>query len=148
MSRPSRRRETSKIVKVPPGVLTGLKSLVKGNEEAIANMLDCDVSEDENSKAVDTLVQKLVDCLNVNNLNAEGLLARFFGADMLSTYCITVLGKSGKGKEPVLAARISREWSKPDFSPKPDHIAVGVEPPAELEATEQIQKKKKQKLSE
>mmetsp|Transcript_6594 Transcript_6594/g.8031 ORF Transcript_6594/g.8031 Transcript_6594/m.8031 type:complete len:91 (+) Transcript_6594:219-491(+) len=89
MSRPSRRRETSKIVKVPPGVLTGLKSLVKGNEEAIANMLDCDVSEDENSKAVDTLVQKLVDCLNVNNLNAEGLLARFFGADMLSTYCIT-----------------------------------------------------------
>mmetsp|Transcript_1096 Transcript_1096/g.1188 ORF Transcript_1096/g.1188 Transcript_1096/m.1188 type:complete len:160 (+) Transcript_1096:63-542(+) len=117
MRRSSRRqRSEKKRVDIPASLKVGLISLVTGNERLVANMLDFELDEGKDtSAAVEILVSKLGDCLQVNNLNAEGLLARFFDSEVLSKYCIEVLGKSGKGKEPVLAARIAREWAKPGF---------------------------------
>ncbi len=66
--------------------------------------------------ASDDLVEKLVDCMGVSNLNAEMLLANYFGASMLAKYAKS-LGKSDKGSVPTLAERIAREWSKPSFAP-------------------------------
>jgi hypothetical protein len=58
------------------------------------------------------------------------LLARFFAASMLSEYCEARLGKSGKGSEAILAARIAREWSKPSFLPLPSSSGSTENPPA------------------
>jgi hypothetical protein len=49
----------------------------------------------------------------MNQLSAEMLLARFFDATLLGTYCEKKLGKSAKGSAVILAARIAREWAKP-----------------------------------
>lgn len=54
----------------------------------------------------------------MNSISAEQLLARFFAASMLSTYCEDQLGKSGKGTESTLASRIVAAWSKPAPKPK------------------------------
>eukprot|EP00976_Prorocentrum_cordatum_P024892 506298-Prorocentrum_minimum.AAC.4 len=50
-----------------------------------------------------------VQVMNQQNLNPEGLLARFFSMQMLSAYA-KELGKSPKGNTAVLAARISSHW--------------------------------------
>mmetsp|Transcript_667 Transcript_667/g.796 ORF Transcript_667/g.796 Transcript_667/m.796 type:complete len:311 (-) Transcript_667:87-1019(-) len=55
--------------------------------------------------------------MNMNNLTAEMLLARFFDTSVLSAYSINIIGKSGKGSSATLAARIAKEWSKDDFQP-------------------------------
>lgn len=55
--------------------------------------------------------------MSMNRLNLESLLGRFFDASMLSTYCTSRLGQSGKGNSSVLASRICRAWSKPTFEP-------------------------------
>ena len=43
----------------------------------------------------------------MSQLNAEGFLARFFSGDMLGKHA-ELLGKSSKGNESVLAARIAK----------------------------------------
>jgi hypothetical protein len=43
----------------------------------------------------------------MSQLNAEGFLARFFSSDMLGKHA-DLLGKSSKGNESVLAARIAK----------------------------------------
>jgi hypothetical protein len=50
------------------------------------------------------------------------LLARFFDEALMSSYCETRLGKSGKGTSATLAARIAACWAKPTFQP----LAVAV----------------------
>ena len=67
-------------------------------------------SEDEKA-----LVGALIECMSVNSLSAEALLARFFDASLLGDYCAAQLGKSAKGNAATLAARIAREWAKPSF---------------------------------
>jgi hypothetical protein len=57
----------------------------------------------------------LQDCMSMNNLTPEMLLARFFDDAVLSVYSKNVLGKSGKGSAAILAARITKEWSKDSF---------------------------------
>eukprot|EP00984_Skeletonema_dohrnii_P015412 scaffold6652_cov78-Skeletonema_dohrnii-CCMP3373.AAC.1 len=61
----------------------------------------------------------LTDCMAMNNLSAEALLARFFHVSLLRSYCEDRLGVSSKGNEATLAARIARAWSKPNFEPLP-----------------------------
>jgi hypothetical protein len=63
------------------------------------------------------LMEALTNCMAMNNLSAEALLARFFHVDLLRKYCEERLGQSGKGNEATLAARIARAWSKPNFQP-------------------------------
>ena len=111
MSRRSRRSAPAKALKLPQSVIFGLTSLVKGNETTIASMLSKD-SEDEKA-----LVGALIECMSVNSLSAEALLARFFDASLLGDYCAAQLGKSAKGNAATLAARIAREWAKPSFTP-------------------------------
>ena len=88
-------------------------------------MLSVDVSKDSsNSKNDDDdtkekIKEALKDCMSVNNLSAETLLARFFDVSVLRTYSETRLGKSGKGNEATLAARIAKAWSDPKFEPLP-----------------------------
>jgi hypothetical protein len=53
--------------------------------------------------------------MGVNHLTAEMVMARFFETSVLSHYSQEVLEKSGKGSAATLAARIAKEWSKPDF---------------------------------
>ena len=54
--------------------------------------------------------------MGVNSLSDEMLLARFFDASLLGTYCRERLGKSDKGGAATLAARIARAWSHEDFA--------------------------------
>ena len=65
----------------------------------------------------DVLVIKLREVMGLSDLSVEELLARFMSRESLSRYCVSVLGKSGKGTTPVLAGRIQREWRKPSFDP-------------------------------
>ena len=51
--------------------------------------------------------------MNSSQLNPEAFLARFFNAEMLSHHA-ELLGKSGKGNESVLAARIAKVRELPD----------------------------------
>jgi hypothetical protein len=76
-----------------------------------------DDSPKDSPQARAKLLASLADCMTMNSLSAEALLARFFNADMLRTYCEHRLGVSGKGNEATLAARIARVWSKPNFEP-------------------------------
>eukprot|EP00966_Prymnesium_polylepis_P319998 7376408-Prymnesium_polylepis.1 len=69
--------------------------------------------------AGEELVQKMVDCMGVNSLSAEMLLANYFDRTMLARYCAARLGKSDKGAAATLAERIAREWAKPSFAPLP-----------------------------
>jgi len=64
----------------------------------------------------DDLVEKLIDCMGVSNLNAEMLLANYFQSSILAPYARR-LGKSDKGGTATLAERIAREWAKPSFAP-------------------------------
>lgn len=82
---------------------------MNGNEDVVRAM---GVEEDGDGG---DLVDALLDVLRVNALSHEMLLARFFDASALSSYCEGVLGKSGKGSAATLAERIAREWSKPGF---------------------------------
>ena len=104
----SRTRAIASKKSLPANVLCGIQSLVDGNERVISYMLG--------SKDNSGLVEELVDCMRVNNISAEMLLARFFDKSVLSEYSEKKLGKSGKGSVATLAARIAREWAKPTFS--------------------------------
>ena len=126
MSRRSR-RAPKKAASLPAGVTTGLGSLVEGNESIIASMLSVDdLPKDTTDAQAKKLITSLTDCMSVNNLSAEALLARFFDASMLRSYCESRLGVSGKGNEATLAARIAKAWSKPDFEPLPLEKGSGV----------------------
>ena len=116
MSRRSSRTPKKASLSLPSGVKAGLDSLIDGNESTIASMLSVSISkkqEDIKTK----LMEALTDCMAMNNLSAEALLARFFHVDLLRKYCEERLGQSGKGNEATLAARIARAWSKPNFQP-------------------------------
>lgn len=118
MSRRSSRRAPKKAASLSPGITTGLTSLIEGNESTIASMLSVDIASKDSPQARAKLLASLPDCMAMNNLSAETLLARFFNVDVLGMYCERRLGVSGKGNEATLAARIVRVWSKPDFEPK------------------------------
>ena len=94
---------------LPRGVRAGLQSLVEGNEAMVREML---------SSEADCLVESLARVMGQQQLTAEQLLARFFGRELLGEYCVSRLGKSGKGGVGTLAARIAREWGSPDFAPR------------------------------
>lgn len=87
----------------------------------------------EKGSSQDAVRKALADCMSTNNFSAEALLARFFPASVLSTYCIERLRVSGKGNEATLAARIGTKLSKPDFQIPPK--TVGMIEPAEKEET-------------
>jgi hypothetical protein len=106
------RREPKKSAALPPSVQRGIESLAKGNEAAIASMLDVKGSPD-----TATITASLATCMAVSSLSVEALLARFFDEGMLSVYCSAKLGKSSKGNAATLASRIAREWAKPSFEP-------------------------------
>jgi len=104
----SRRQRSAPKVNVSSSVRLGLSSICEGNEAAVRGMLDAGPTDD--------LVEKLIDCMGVSNLNAEMLLANFFNAGILSAYAKRI-GKSDKGGTATLAERIAREWAKPSFAP-------------------------------
>lgn len=104
----SRRQRSAPKANVLKSVRLGLESITEGNEASIRSMLSASSDDD--------LVEKLVDCMGVNNLNAEMLLANYFNAGMLAKYAAR-LGKSEKGGAASLAERIAREWAKPSFAP-------------------------------
>jgi len=115
MSRSARVRSArvlkKKALALPSSVYRGLSSLIEGNEEAISAMLEVDFESTAEA------VVKLTDCMALNSLSAEALLASYFDREVLSEYCIAHLGKSGRGNAAVLASRINREWIKPGFEP-------------------------------
>ena len=104
---------------LPDSIRRGLLSLVEGNEDLIAKMLSVSEKEDDDDTRRSSLVTALTDCMTMNNLNAESLLARFFDSSVLSEYCTKRLDVSGKGNEATLAARISRAWNKDTFEALP-----------------------------
>eukprot|EP00037_Helgoeca_nana_P012122 m.109441 g.109441 ORF g.109441 m.109441 type:complete len:375 (+) comp21265_c0_seq1:129-1253(+) len=112
MSRRSSRAPPKKTVTVSPSVKLGIESLVEGNEATIASMLSLGAG----ATALQC-VAGLIDCMGVNNLNPEALLARFFDCSLLATYCKSSLGKSPNGNTAVLASRIAAQWSRPTFVP-------------------------------
>ena len=107
------RRAPKKAAALPSNVQRGLESLAENNVATIASMLDVQ-GACPNAAAV---AAALADCMAVNNLSAEALLARFFDEGLLSAYCAAKIGKSGKGNAATLAARIAKEWAKPSFYP-------------------------------
>ena len=117
--RSSRRAPKKAAASLPAGVLTGLGSLVERNETLIAKMLSVRDLPEDTSEAQQQLKSALTDCMAMNDLSAEALLARFFDASVLKKYCEDRLGASGKGNEATLAARIARAWAKPEFEPLP-----------------------------
>lgn len=109
MSRRSAREKPQKTAdSLPDNVKRGLSSIIAGNEAVISGMLDIAADSD--------LLGALVDVLAVNSLSAEGLLAQWFSAALLSAYA-SAIGKSPKGNEITLAARIAAAWARPDFQP-------------------------------
>jgi hypothetical protein len=114
MSRRSRREKPKKTAdSLPDSVKRGLTSLIHGNETVISGMLDVAPDSD--------LMGALIDVLAVNSLSAEGLLAQWFSAPMLSAYAASI-GKSPKGNEITLAARIASAWASPSFQPSVDRL--------------------------
>jgi hypothetical protein len=107
---------------IQPSIRRGLESLVIVGDNAsyIAKMLSVDAASASSS---DKIVNALETCMGMNNLTAEMLLARFFDASVLSHYSQEVLVKSGKGSAATLAARIAKEWSKPDFQSSSSSVA-------------------------
>ena len=121
-----------------PSVLVGLQSLVEGENEAV-------FSEMLSESAGDTLVDKWLSCMHVNGLSYEMLLVSYVDVGLLSEYCSTRLGKSGKGGASTLAARIAREWAKPAFRPLPVAPAGSSKrKPAEDAEPKKAEKKEKQ----
>ena len=107
----SRRARSAPKANVSPSVRVGLESIVEGNESSIRAMLSLG-----GDKAT---VEGLIDCMGVNSLSAEMLMANYFSASMLATYCRERINKSDKGGAATLAERIAREWAKPSFAPLP-----------------------------
>ena len=107
----SRRARSAPKANVSASVRLGLESIIEGNERTIREMLSLSESA--------TVVDGLIDCMGVNSLSAEMLMANYFSAGMLGKYCSTRLGKSDKGGAATLAERIAREWAKPTFKPLP-----------------------------
>mmetsp|Transcript_15323 Transcript_15323/g.25871 ORF Transcript_15323/g.25871 Transcript_15323/m.25871 type:complete len:247 (+) Transcript_15323:359-1099(+) len=107
MSEPRRSARSTKRGRddVPDWAQAGLSELIKGNEASLCQMLDAKNLSEDNIK------EKLVEVMNQQNLNAEGLLARFFNVSMLRAYA-KAAGKSPNGSTAVLAARISAHWQK------------------------------------
>lgn len=121
MSRRSGRAKPQKTAaSLPDSVKRGLSSLISGNEAVVAGMLDAARDSD--------LLAALIDVLAVNSLSPEGLLAQWFSAPMLSSYAASI-GKSPKGNEITLAARIASAWAKPSFQP-PAELAANDSPGA------------------
>ena len=112
----TRRARCAPKANVSASVRLGLTSLAEGNEDAIASMLSVAPTDD--------LVEKMIDCMGVNGLSAEMLIASYFGQGMLATYCVRRLNKSDKGSVPALAERIAREWAKPSFEPLSAHAGL------------------------
>eukprot|EP00041_Stephanoeca_diplocostata_P013536 m.237447 g.237447 ORF g.237447 m.237447 type:complete len:405 (-) comp19371_c0_seq1:252-1466(-) len=110
LRRTGRRATSAQKPSVQPSVHRGLLSIAAGNEQYISKML----SINDNSTTSD-VTEALEACMNMNNLSAEMLLARFFDSGILAEYCETTLQKSGKGSAAILAARIAREWVRPSF---------------------------------
>jgi hypothetical protein len=121
MSRRSN-REKKRAPGVAPSIQAGLKSFTEGNEALLEEML-----AESSGK---TPLEKLLNCMHVNSLSAEMVLARFFDKSVLSEYAVLRLGKSGKGSASTLAARIAGEWAKPSFVPQPlaSKAAIEAEP--------------------
>ena len=65
------------------------------------------------------IVAALTQVMSMNRLSLDSLLGRFFDKNLLSAYCTSRLGQSGRGNASVLASRIFRAWSKPKFKLKP-----------------------------
>lgn len=107
-SRP--RRAASQPAALPASVRRGLASFVVGNEAVITAMLGSEATGRSDTDLVDRLAQVMA----VNSLSCEMMLARFFDASVLADYA-EKLGKSGKGPAATLAARIAKEWQRPDF---------------------------------
>lgn len=116
-SRP--RRAASQPASVPANIRSGLKSICVGNEALITAMLGAE----KNGRQDSTLHEKLAQVMAVNSLSPEQMLARFFDTGMLGEYCMR-LGKSDKGAVATLAARIAKEWSRPDFGQGIEHEEV------------------------
>ena len=106
----SRRARSAPKVAVAASVRLGLESIVEGNEATIQSMLSLG---DEKP-----IVDGLIDCMGVNSLSAEMLMANYFSVELLGSYCKR-LDKSEKGGAATLAERIAREWAKPSFKPPP-----------------------------
>ena len=138
--RSSRRVRSKKSSTLPAGTVRGLASLIEGNESLISKMLSVDNLPADQDEARTKLMASITDCMSVNNLSAEALLARFFDAKVLSVYCDRRLGVSAKGNEATLAARIAKAWSKDTFTPLP---LTGESPSAS--AAETLSKTKEKK---
>ena len=72
----TRRARCAPKANVSASVRLGLTSLAEGNEDAIASMLSVAPTDD--------LVEKMIDCMGVNGLSAEMLIASYFGQSMLA----------------------------------------------------------------
>ena len=90
MSSRSRRNTAPTRASGPASVRAGVASLWEGNEHAVRQMLSLGTEHAD-------LTPKLLECMGVNSLSAEMLLARFFDAQLLAEYCTQRLGKSAKG---------------------------------------------------
>jgi hypothetical protein len=117
----SRSAASSSRASIQPSIRRGLESLVAAGENAsyIAKMLSVNLEDTSSAFSRDSMHMKIANaleaCMGMNNLTAEMLLARFLDVSVLSHYSVEVLEKSGKGSCATLAARIAKEWSKPDF---------------------------------
>eukprot|EP00588_Corethron_pennatum_P019232 CAMPEP_0194310618 /NCGR_PEP_ID=MMETSP0171-20130528/7572_1 /TAXON_ID=218684 /ORGANISM="Corethron pennatum, Strain L29A3" /LENGTH=355 /DNA_ID=CAMNT_0039064337 /DNA_START=192 /DNA_END=1256 /DNA_ORIENTATION=- len=111
--RSSRRVSRNTSRSIPPSVERGLRSLIDKNESYVSQLLSLRGSPSTSSE--NSILEALQECMGMNDLSAEMLLARFFDVQVLKRYAEEVLEKSGKGSAPTLAARIFREWSREDF---------------------------------
>lgn len=93
------------------GVQKGLRLLVSSNKETIAAMLD----KDAETESEEALAMACAEVMGQQQLNAESFLARFVCRAVLASHCKEHLGKSDKGNEATLAARVARVWSAPSF---------------------------------
>ena len=99
---------TSTSTLISPSIKEGLNSLIKGNESYISKLLSLGTNNANSN--IETIYDALVQCMAMNHISAEMLLARFFDESILSIYAERVLHKSGKGSALTLAARIAKEW--------------------------------------
>ena len=109
MSRRSRAPKDP-LANLSAGVKLGLERLVADSAPEVASMLDKD-----KDVPVSDLVIACAAVMQQQQLSAESFLGRFFNVSLLSAHA-DVLGKSAKGNEATLAARIAREWQRPGFS--------------------------------
>ena len=86
-------------------------------ESSLVSESNTQTPKTESTDAEHPIIVALTKVMSMNRLSLESLLARFFDANMLSAYCTSRLGQSGKGNSSVLASRICRAWGKPTFEP-------------------------------